>query len=256
MGNKSSGELWENVYKLQNKEFLAFGDMLTEKMQMGEIDAQDKKAVAKAKEEFNASIHSDRAKLTDAIWKVYSGEAQKMGRDQCRAIVKDALTFGKLHLPGTLVALTEIEAMRTTQKQSTPLMLDREARPLLEKSLERIRKDCGERVANSMQESLSDVNTLGDKLFVSLTTGLDKKDGKQAPLDPKALVKPEVFTKLFHPAEQEAIGMRELIQSVLAQFTNFLEIELRNIPERVIKKLEAQEAEAQAAGGGDAGKKA
>ncbi len=46
-----------------------------------------------------------------------------MGRDQCRAIVKDALTHGKTHLPATLVALVEVEAMRTTQKQSMPLML-------------------------------------------------------------------------------------------------------------------------------------
>jgi len=245
MGNKSSGELWEAVYKLQHKEFLAFGDMLTEKMQMGEIDSQDKKAVAKFKEEFNASIQTDRQKLTDAIWKVYAAEGGKMGREQCRSIIKDALTFGKTHLPGTLVALVEVEAMRTTQKESMKLMLDREARPLLEKSLERIRKDCGERVKNSLQESLDDSNAIGDKLLLRLTQPMNPdKEAKQPVVDPKAQVKQEAFMKMYHAAEQDAIGMRELIQSVLAQFTNFLEIELRNIPERVIKKLEAQEDEA------------
>jgi hypothetical protein len=233
------------MYKLQEKEFLAFNDMLTEKFQMGELDSQDKKGIQKFKDEFHASINTDRQKLTDAIWQTY-GDKGKMGRDQCRNIIKDALNQGKLHLPRILVALTEVEAMRTTQKESTALMLDKEARPLLEKSLERIRKDCGERVKNSLGESLDDANTIADKLLLRLTTTTapDKKDeGKTPVVDPKAMVKQETFMKTFHAASQDAIGLKELIQSVLAQFTNFLQIELRNIPLRVIKKLEEQEEE-------------
>jgi hypothetical protein len=41
--------------------------------------------------------------------------------------------------------------------------------------------------------------------------------------------------------------MAELLRSVEAQFTSFLEMELRNIPERVIKKLEADVEDAEAA---------
>jgi hypothetical protein len=245
MGNKSSAELWESWYKLQEKEFLSFNDVLTEKFQMGELDSQDKKAIQKFKDEFHASINADRTKLVDAIWQVY-GDKGKMGRDHTKSIVKDALTHGKSHLPRILVALTEVEAMRTTQKDSTALMLDKEARPLLEKSLERIRRDCGDRVKNSLGESLDDAGTLGDSLLLRLTTApptADKKEGKAPVLDTKALVKQDAFMKLFHASLMDAIGLKELIQSVLAQFTNFLQIELRNIPLRVIKKLEEQEEE-------------
>jgi hypothetical protein len=262
MGNKSSAELWENMYKLQEKEFLAFNDTLTEKFQMGELDSQDKKGIQKFKDEFHASITSDRGKLVDAIWQVYAKEGKVMGREQCRNIIKDALTQGKTHLPKILVALCEVEAMRTTQKDSTALMLDKEARPLLEKSLDRIRRDCSERVKNSLGESLDDVNTIGDSLLLRLTAvapDKDKKDAKAPVLDTKATVKQDVFMKLFHAASQESIGLKELIQSVLAQFTNFLQIELRNIPLRVIKKLEEAEeaAEAEAAkNAGDGAKKA
>jgi hypothetical protein len=259
MGNKSSAELWESWYKLQEKEFLAFNDQLTEKFQMGELDSQDKKAIQKFKDEFHASIASDRTKLVDAIWQVY-GDKGKLGREQCKNIIKDALGQGKLHLPRVLVALTEVEAMRTTQKDSTALMLDREARPLLEKSLERIRKDCGERVKNSLGESLDDAGTLGDSLLLRLTVAppTDKKEGKAPVLDTKALVKQDIFMKVFNVALQDAIGLKELIQSVLAQFTNFLQIELRNIPLRVIKKLEEaeEERERSESGATDATKKA
>jgi siderophore synthetase component len=70
---------------------------------------------------------------------------------------------------------------------------------------------------------------------------------------PSRAITPEKFAANFAYAHAILIQLTELLRSVEAQFTSFLEMELRNIPERVIKKLEADVEEAEAAATAPAG---
>lgn len=98
MGNAPTNELWANVYKLRAKELLEYGEAVTEKaraidllafltgltvvltvccrvqVQMGELDLQDSKALAKFRDDFRAAIHADREKLVEALWNGYSNK--------------------------------------------------------------------------------------------------------------------------------------------------------------------------------------
>lgn len=128
-------------------------------------------------------------------------------------------------------------------------------------------QDVAERVKNQLTEVLAEANTVADRLLYRLSAGSDaktkaaesKNDGSapaEPKVDPKATVGKDAFLRGFHAAQQEAIQMRDLMESVMAQFSSFLEIEVRNIPLRVIKKLEEEEDEAEkksAEGAGAAG---
>jgi len=261
MGNQPSNELWANVYKLKSKELLDYGDAVTEKVQMGELDMTDAKAMAKFKEDFRASIASDREKLVEALWTSYANKKGTFGQAEGRNLIKDALKEGKLHLPEIIVKYTEVSVTRALADKITPLMTDRESRPLWEHSLARIRRDVAERVRNEMTDKSNDANAYGDKLVARLVAGEgkgDKKDVKDIPalaaedpkFDSKATVEKAPFLKLFNAVYDIVLQTQELMQSVPAQFQSFAEMEVRNIPERVIRKLEEEEEALEAAKAG------
>ena len=111
-------------------------------------------------------------------------------------------------------------------------------------------QDVGERIKSDLHELLGDSNALGDKLLMRLVNPEKKDDEK---VDPKATVTKEQFIANFYNATQDALGFHNLLESAQAQFNSFLEMELRQIPHRVIEKLEAEADAAEGADGAAAG---
>jgi len=263
MGNAPTNELWANVYKLRAKELLEYGEMVTDKVQSGELDMTDSKAMAKFRDDFRAAIAQDREKLVAALWDGYSAKKSTIGQAECRNLIKHGLTEAKVNYPETIVKFSEVEVTRTLANKITPLMTDKESRPMWESSLEQIRNDIAERIRNELIDKANEANSIGDKLLARLAAGegkSDKKDkeikdskdipalGKEDPkFDAKATVTKENFLKFFAAVYELVLQSRELVKSVHAQFESFAEMEVRNIPERVIRKLEEEEEAAEAA---------
>jgi len=245
MGNKSSQEMWQGVYDLQEKDTLAFDDELTNKVQMGELDMMDEKAVEQFKSQWQANIQSDRNNILNGFWEHYSNKSA-MGVNEVRSFLQDAVKYGKLYLPKVLVAQAEVVAMKQVATQVNRLMSDREARPMFEESLASVRRDVADRIRNQLNEV--DANFMGDCFLLRAVgefKGVELSPVELAPeqkkkLNSKLTINKEQFLACYSDAMPFAMRLTDLTESVQAQFSSFVEIEVRNIPERVIRKLEGE----------------
>lgn len=155
-GNKNSGELWANVYKLQERELLAFNDEVTEKVRartsapqaqhagiFAGANGRARQPGRQGHEEVRGGLQNKyRRKSDEARRRALDGVCQQegcarqlrsctvlsfasagvVGRDECRNIIKDALKEGITHLPQVLVQYSEIDVMRKLADKTVKLM--------------------------------------------------------------------------------------------------------------------------------------